>query len=1150
MNQGNHNLDIRIPEMSEDLTTKKKSKLALVLSLSAIGIIIIAAAIIGAMLYMPLITTSHWENTWNKVFYNTSEMQSFSDNLSDGFYADITFGLDNEITGLLQDVNLKLSIANQLKDNGDAGSLTLALEEGDNTLALSLIYNKETVAIGIYDITESGSPTGEAYASFPRNNITEEFKNSVFAPDSGTEFAISQEIFDEIINVLESFEEIEQTQENDTTLEDSLTGIYEQITPILKPKSSISLSDSEFALVREISVILTKEDICFIIDVIIDEAEKNGQFAAMLDPSYPTSIEGIDQTSFIELLKEAKEELPKGEMRISYTVSGDYVQNLKYSFDATDGSEEDFDAVLDFVYGESSGFDLKITYGSRGDDSITYRKADTDTELKAELNLNIDNEDLTTSVTLNKNDDSLLILASSTDSDDSKLELRGTLKYDKDSSVISLSFESIKIGNEKLFDNLLMGIEFGKSEKEISVPDAIPLFSLTASDIEALISNLPKETFAKILKNCTGQDLESYFSADGKLMLNADQYAEIATTYANAYSVYLANAEIMRADAVYIPVPELGINILLNYDQKQNVIFYNFAYNMTDTLLAAYHPVFVDENGNLGAHNIIIKSDKEASCTEAGATVYGCTLCDKTLTVNKDMIFHTWADNTLKFTADNGQKYSANYWYCSVCNFISNFEIVGQMSASFTYNRQNGTYSIESYNFRGGTLEKYYGIPHVFDEIMTFSDVKYTDLQGCISVRIPYGIQILNPGRFASTNDVQVLILPSTLKEIKKGFFPSYENLHTVFFCGTKEQWEKVELGNLKDMFDGINIVFCPNGTNASQIQNAIIDPEKADKSAADAKNKVTTNIKSAENAAKSENIHLIHKGRVENVIYDSDAAVAAVCGVFNGSTTAMTIYDLNTFSAVESFTISGDVTQFDIREGYIAYACEGSTEIHIHNIQTKQAVSYKAPSYSEISWDSIAAIYIHNGKVYTSTVEQHCYLSYYDLTSGDIVIVNQILYPDIYINRELNRIVNIKKSGSPKTVEFYDLETNKLIKEIWLENRAHYITFEKDYLVDSLGNIFDLNGESLPAIPVGSEPLAFSGVEGHMLLEGFYAETDGNMSLTVKKDYSVYTVLKSATGESTVILNHYAEKAIVTESGDFLIYTPDGYGLILVKMK
>ena len=46
MNQGNHNLDIRIPEMSEDLTTKKKSKLALVLSLSAIGIIIIAAAII------------------------------------------------------------------------------------------------------------------------------------------------------------------------------------------------------------------------------------------------------------------------------------------------------------------------------------------------------------------------------------------------------------------------------------------------------------------------------------------------------------------------------------------------------------------------------------------------------------------------------------------------------------------------------------------------------------------------------------------------------------------------------------------------------------------------------------------------------------------------------------------------------------------------------------------------------------------------------------------------------------------------------------------------------------------------------------------------------------------------------------------------
>lgn len=1148
-NTPNQNFDIRIPEPPEELKIKKRSKLPLILSLSAVGALIIAAAVIAAMLYAPLLTTPHWGNTFNKVFFNVGEMQAFSDSLSDGITADIDIGLKKEVTGLLKDVNVKLSLASKFTEDSESGSLTLALKEGENSLALSLIYDKDSVAIGVYGTENDKVQNDTAYVSIPRKNICEEFQNSVFAPESGSEFALEKEIFDEIVRVLETFEDLDKEPENTEKLEDPLLRVAEQIAVYVRPSSSISFSDSEFALVREISFTLTRDDMISIIDIIVAEAEANPRFAALLDPSYSSSAFEGTETSLIDILKEAKTELPECETHFSYSVSGDYVRNVKYSFVSLDDTEENMDAVLDFVYGEAVGCDLKITYGGDSDDSILYRKTDNDSELKAELSITSEGEEFKTSVTLNKTDDSLTIHANASDSPESVFEMRGSLKYDKAASSIAMSIASIQIGSEDPINDLSFGFEFEGGASDVSMPQAVPLFGMTANDLEALLTDLPKETFAKMLKSCTGEDLENYLSADGKLMLNAAQYAEIATAYANAYSVYLSNTEIMRADAVYIPVSELGINILLNYDQRQNMIFYNFAYNMTDELLKIYHPVVIDANGNLSAHNVEIKSDTAPTCQADGETIYFCSICDKTLTVKKDKVFHTWNQKTLTFTADNGEKHSLGYSYCSVCSFISNFEIVGQMSASFIYDYNKGTYTIESYN-NSGTIEKYYGLPSVFDDLMIITDVKAAALRDCISVRIPYGIEILHSGRFRESENVQVLILPSTLKEIKKGAFSSIQKLHTIFYCGTEADWKNVELGDLKDIISNVNVIFCPQGAKPAEIQKAIMDPDKCASAATASKNKIQKDINAAREAAKKDNITLIHKNKVESVIYDEASGLAAVCDEYNGKETVMSVYDIKTGNSVASFKVSADVALFDIKDGHIAYACADSTMIYIYNLTTKQTISYKAPSYSDISWDSIAAVYIHKGKVYTSTVEQHCYLSYYDLATGEIVKINQILYPSLYINRELDRIVNIKTTGSPKTVEFYDLSTNSFIKEIWLENRVHYITFMGDYLVDSEGNLFDLNGEKLSSVPEGSKPIEHERIDDGIIFDIRYAEPNGNLSLYVKKGYKICTIIKDAKANSSpVVLDYYAEEAIVTENGDFLIYTPGGYGLLLVNI-
>ena len=69
-NTPNQNFDIIIPEPPEELKIKKRSKLPLIISLSAVVALIIAAAVIAAMLYAPLLTTPHWGNTFSKVFFN------------------------------------------------------------------------------------------------------------------------------------------------------------------------------------------------------------------------------------------------------------------------------------------------------------------------------------------------------------------------------------------------------------------------------------------------------------------------------------------------------------------------------------------------------------------------------------------------------------------------------------------------------------------------------------------------------------------------------------------------------------------------------------------------------------------------------------------------------------------------------------------------------------------------------------------------------------------------------------------------------------------------------------------------------------------------------------------------------------------------
>lgn len=1111
--------EIRIPELpDEPAPVKKKSKLPLVIILSVLGALIVAAAVLAAVLLMPVMRNDHWGNTANAVFFDAGELNAFSEALAGGAKTELSLEIDPELTGLLKAVNFEMTAASKLSENNEKGSLTLSVGGGSNSLALSIIYDEDTAALGIYSIY-AGKPKGDiSYVSFPRKGITEEFRSSVFAPDSGSDFALEQEIFDEIVSALEAFEKADNGS-NAESIETSMLKISERVSEIIVPKVSLGFADSGFALTKEISFIMTADDIRAVIDVIIEEAEANDDLYALLNPSYSTAE--LEDASLLEALKEAKAELPDGEVIFSYTVSGDYVHNMRYAYTAPEGSDESFDAALEFVYGDSAGFDILVTYDNGDeDDKVTYRKENSADEHKVSLKIESEGEIFEASVIRNTADESLLITASASDSPESLFELRGTCKYDPEAAFLSLSFSSIKVGQADAIDGFSVEMSIGKHEEDIVIPESTSLFKMTDAEFKKYVEGMPTDTLEKIVESVTGKDFESFFSADGQLMLNSAQYAELATAYANAYSVYLANTEVMRADAVYIPVPELGINVLLYYNQRQNMIYYNFAYNMIPELLASYHPASFDDKGNMTAHNVVTTTTP-ATCMNMGKTVHRCTLCGESETETTRALGHSIEWLSVEALCDDGKVYTVRYNKCRNCGLVESFGIGDGISISYnlTMNEATGVHTVfmTSSTSREGIC-RYFGLPTVLEDIITVGDFRQElDVSGKYVIRLPKGLETLSGNRLKYSDEMQILIIPSTLKSISSAAFSSYKNLHTVFYCGTEEEWKQVSFDMFKSLGDRVKVVFCPNGVTPDLIADALVDPAKIENAVSTAKKSFTSGNSAAKKLDALDGISLVHSSKIKGTAYCKSTNSVAVFSEYNGKSTTVTVYDLGTMKKTVTLTVSGEINTLDMADGYIAYGLANSAKtLYLYSIADNTTKELAVPLLFEFSRDQLAFVMIDCGKVYTTSNEQHCNFVYYSIAEDKFVTVNQVYKGLITIDREAH-LITLETYTSPQSIYYYDTENGVLL--------------------DGPGSAY-----KDPFVAVNAE---YRMVEQLSILLG----RQGSAKLVVSPEYKTLVAMKNASSDSVRYVECYAESAIVTRDGDFLLYTPGGYGLLLIDM-
>ena len=65
---------------------------------------------------------------------------------------------------------------------------------------------------------------------------------------------------------------------------------------------------------------------------------------------------------------------------------------------------------------------------------------------------------------------------------------------------------------------------------------------------------------------------------------------------------------------------------------------------------------------------------------------------------------------------------------------------------------------------------------------------------------------------------MRTLVFPSTLTKIEEGAFADAPLLRTIYYCGTEEDWKKVDIGSYAEKWAHVNVIFAPDGVSPEAV--------------------------------------------------------------------------------------------------------------------------------------------------------------------------------------------------------------------------------------------------------------------------------------------------------------------------------------------
>lgn len=216
----------------------------------------------------------------------------------------------------------------------------------------------------------------------------------------------------------------------------------------------------------------------------------------------------------------------------------------------------------------------------------------------------------------------------------------------------------------------------------------------------------------------------------------------------------------------------------------------------------------------LAEHNYQISEAVEATCIEYGYTIYTCSICGDSYEL-KYLGAHNIKPNTVEIMLDNGKTYNEHVYSCQLCGYMS-YVIIDEYLRIVLSALDDGTYVISDITTLLSDREKpvFCLTEEMFPGIRIsgfVEDVDWRILNAC-SIRIPEGIRNIDIQYFRYEQMAEVLVLPSTLEKIENGTFYEKLPLKRIYYAGTARQWARIDLGQYKNIWSDVEIIFAPDG--------------------------------------------------------------------------------------------------------------------------------------------------------------------------------------------------------------------------------------------------------------------------------------------------------------------------------------------------
>ena len=134
--------------------------------------------------------------------------------------------------------------------------------------------------------------------------------------------------------------------------------------------------------------------------------------------------------------------------------------------------------------------------------------------------------------------------------------------------------------------------------------------------------------------------------------------------------------------------------------------------------------------------------------------------------------------------------------------------------------------SIGEAAFRGHTELTSVTIPNSVTEIGMGA---FNGCAGLETITIPDGVTSISQGAFSSCTGLTSVTIPSSVTQIWMGAFGFSTNLKDVYYAGSQEQWEKIEIWFSNDPLENATIHYNSAGSASSVSPNTFTDVKSGD---------------------------------------------------------------------------------------------------------------------------------------------------------------------------------------------------------------------------------------------------------------------------------------------------------------------------------